>query len=77
MEAIEQLLDVGFGVEVDEAEGMAVAGEELADPQRAAAVIGAEQHRVAEPVRDQLDAAEDERAHQDVAQLASRSARAT
>jgi hypothetical protein len=32
-------------------------------------VVRSEQHRVAEPMRDELNAPQDERAHQDVAQL--------
>ena len=48
---------------------MAVAREELPDPQRAGGVIRADEHDVAEPARDQLDAAQDERAHQDLAEL--------
>ena len=68
-EAIEQLLDVGVAIEIDVGVGMAVAGEELLDAQRAGAVHRADEDDVAEAVRDQLDAAQDERAHQDLAEL--------
>ena len=37
--------------------------------QRAGAVVRSEQHDVADAVGDELDAAQDERAHQDLAQL--------
>ncbi len=49
---------------------MAVARQELLDAQRAGAMIRADEHDVAEPVRDQLHAAQDEGAHEDLAQLA-------
>ena len=42
---------------------MAVAREELFDAERSGAMGRADQHDVAESVRDQLDPAEDERAH--------------
>ena len=61
--------DVGVAIEIDVGERVAVAREELLDAQRARGVRRADQHDVADAVRDQLDAAEDERAHQDLAQL--------
>ena len=66
---IEQLLRVGIAIEIDVVERMAVARQELLDPQRAGAVRRADHDDVAEVARDQLEAAKDERAHQDLAQL--------
>jgi hypothetical protein len=57
------LLDVQVEV------GVAVALEELADPERAGAVARAQHHRVPEVVRDEGDAAEDEGPHQQLAEL--------
>ena len=48
---------------------MTIAGEEFFDPQRSRRVIRPNEHHVADPMREQLHAAEDERAHQDFAQL--------
>jgi hypothetical protein len=48
---------------------VAVAREELADPERARTVIGAEEHDVSETLGDELHAAQDERPHQDAAEL--------
>ena len=70
VEAIEQLLDAGVVVEVDIRMGVAVPGEELLDAQGARGVTRAHEHHVAQAVRDQLHPAKDERAHEDVAQLA-------
>ena len=48
VEAIEQLLHVGVAIEIDVGVGMAVAGQELLDAQRAGAVRRADEHDVAE-----------------------------
>ena len=69
MKAIEQILRVGVAIEVDVLKRMAVARQELLDAQRAGAVRRANQDDVAKAAGDQLDAAEDERPHEDVAQL--------
>ena len=66
---VEQLLHARIPVEVDECVGMSVAGEELLDAQRALAIFGPREDDVSESLRDQLDSPEDERAHQDLAQL--------
>ena len=49
---------------------MAVARQELLDAQRSRAMVRADEHDVAEAVRDQLHPAQDEGAHDDLAQLA-------
>ena len=69
VEAIEHLLGVGVAIEIDVGERVAVAREEFLHPQRAGAVRRAEHDNVAEAVGDQLDAPEDEGAHEDLAQL--------
>ena len=69
MKPIEQLLRVGVAIEVDVVVRMAVAGQELLDPQRAGAMRRPDHDDIAEPARNQLDAAEDERPHEDLAQL--------
>ena len=70
VEAIEKLLDAGVVVEVDIRMGVAVPREELLDAQGARGVTRPHYHHVAQAVRDQLRPAKDERAHEDVAQLA-------
>ena len=69
VEAIEQHLRIGIAIEIDVGERMAVAGQEFACAQRAARMARADEDRVADPRRDELGAAQDERAHQDLAQL--------
>jgi len=51
---------------------MAVAGQELLDTERSRAMARPDQHNISQSMRDQLHAAEEEGAHQDVAQLAVR-----
>ena len=48
---------------------MVVSGQEFTDPQGSGAMIGSYEHGVTEAAGDQLRPAENERAHQDVAQL--------
>ncbi len=69
VEVVEQLLHPLVVVEIDVRVGMAVAGEELPRPQRRGAEVRSQEHHVADPVRDQLQPAEDERPHEDVAEL--------
>ena len=66
---VEQLLHVASLIEVDERIRMAVATEELPHPQRARAVIRAEQHDVAEAAGNEPDTPQNERAQQDLADL--------
>ena len=68
-EVIEQRLNVGLAVEIDVGVGVAVPGEELLDPERARRVHRSDQHRVAEAAADQLHPPENERPHQDLAEL--------
>ena len=67
---IEQVLRAGLALEVDVLIGMAVPRQELLDSKRARRMIGSNQHDIADALRDQLHPAEDERPHQDFAQLA-------
>ena len=69
MKPVEQLLRLGVVIEIDVVVRMSVARQKLLDPQRAGAMRRADEHDVAEAARDQLDAAQDERPHQDLAQL--------
>ena len=69
MKPIEQLLRLGVAIEIDVRVRMAVARQELLHPQRAGAMRRADHDDVAEAARDQLDAAQDERPHEDLAQL--------
>jgi hypothetical protein len=66
---VEQVLHVGVMVEIDIGVGIAVAREKFLDAQRPGAVIGTEEHHVAETARDQFHAPQDERAHDNFAQL--------
>ncbi len=69
VDAIEHVLRDGVFVQIQVRERMAVAREEFPDAQRARAVYGTDQHDVTEVAVDERHAAEDERAHEDVAQL--------
>ena len=68
-EAIEQRLNTWILVDVDIGVRLGIPGEELADPQRGSRVGRADQYRVSEGAGDQGHPAEDERAHQQLAQL--------
>ncbi len=72
MEPVEDILDIGVLVEIDRRERVAVAGQELLDPERLGRVARADENDIAEAVRDHLDSPEDERAHHDLTQLAVR-----
>ena len=72
MKAIEEILRVGVAIEVDVMKRVAIARQELLDAQRAGAMGRANQDDVAVAACNQLDAAEDERPHEDVAQLGIR-----
>ena len=71
---VEQILDVGIAVEVDVGYGWPLRRQELLDAQGPGAMGRPDEHHVAEPARDQLHPAQDEGAHDDLAQLARRSA---
>ena len=70
MKAVQQLLHVGVAVEIDVGVRMAVARQELFDAKRSSAMIRPDEHDVAEPVRDQLHPAQDEGAHDQLAEFA-------
>ena len=72
MEVIEQILRLGVAIQVDVMERMAIACQELLDAQRTGAMRRANQDDIAVAAGNQLDASEDERAHEDVAQLGVR-----
>ena len=69
VEPIEQRLDVRIAIEIDVGVRVAVARQELLDAQRARRVRRSDEHDVAEAARDQLHPAQDEGAHQDLAEL--------
>ena len=69
MKVIQELLRLGVLIEVDVMERMAVPRQKLLDPKRARAVHRAVDDDVPEVASDQLRTPEDERAHQDLAQL--------
>ena len=66
---IEELLHADVAIEIDIRVRMAVARQELLDAERSGAVIRPDEHGISEPLRDQLQAAEDERPHQNLAEL--------
>jgi hypothetical protein len=70
VETVEQGLHAGIAIEIDVGVRMAVAGQELFDSKGVRIVARSDEHGIAEPVGDQLHAAEDEGSHEDVAQLA-------
>ena len=72
MKPIEEILRVGVAIEVDVMKRVTIARQELLDAQRAGAIPLANQHDVTITAGDQLDAAEDERPHEDLAQLGIR-----
>ena len=69
VESIEERLHVRVVIEIDVRERMPVPRQELLDAQRLRRVHRPDEHRVADAVRDQLEAAVDERPHQDLADL--------
>src|SRR5205085_12185093 len=69
LKTIEQILTSGIAVEIDVRIWMRVARQKLSDAQRLRRIAGAEERDVAETAIDERDAAEDERAHEDLAQL--------
>src|SRR5207249_11723889 len=70
VEAIEQLLNAGIAVQVENAVGMPVACEELTNAERPLPTLRSENHDVADAAGDQLHAPQHEGAHEDRAQLA-------
>jgi hypothetical protein len=66
---IEDRLRLGVAIEVDVVERMAVAGQEFLHAQRAGAMCRSQHDHVAELVGDQLEAAQHERPHENLAQL--------
>ena len=70
MDAIEKLLGAGIAVQVEHGVGMPVPYEELPDAERPLAMRRADDHDVADVAVDQFHAPQDERAHEDRAQLA-------
>jgi len=69
MKPIEQLLRVEVAIEIDVVVRMTVTSQKLPHPQRAAAVHRANQDNIPKATRNQFDAAEDERPHEDLTQL--------
>ena len=72
LEAIEQMLRLTIVIEIEIRVRMSIAGEKLLHAQRARAVRRADEHDVAFTTREQLDAAQNERAHENLTQLAVR-----
>ena len=69
LKAIEQVLGLAVAIEIDVLKRMAIPGQELLHPQRPGAMRGADHDDVAQMARNQLEAAQDERAHDDLAEL--------
>src|SRR6202158_1616876 len=66
---IERLLDVRITIEVDEGVWMPGARPEFFAADRTGRVQRADKYRVAKPSRDEFDPAENERAHEDLAEF--------
>jgi hypothetical protein len=69
-ERVEQGLYVLLRIEIDVHERMSVPRQKLSQAQRSGAVGRTEQHGIAVAASDELDAAQNERAHHDLADLA-------
>ena len=69
MELVEQRLHVGVALDVDVPERVPVPGEELLQAERRRGVPRADDDRVAVPAREEPHAPQDERAHEDLAEL--------
>jgi hypothetical protein len=70
LKAIEELLHAVVTVEIDVRVRISVAREEFLHTERSLAVSRSDQDDVAVPLCDELDAAQNERPHEDVAELA-------
>jgi hypothetical protein len=70
VEPVEQLLDVRVLFEVDIRHRLRVAGEKLLDAERTRGIARSEEYQLRRAAGDDLEAAQDEGPHEDVAQLA-------
>ena len=68
-EALEQVLDVGRGLDVEVGVRLAVASQEFLELQRARRVPGPDENGIAQTARDTERPAQEKDAHQDVAEL--------
>src|ERR1700681_102455 len=66
---IEQLLYVRIAIEVDEGVWMPVARQEFFDAERTGRAQRADKYRVTKPTRDEFGPAQNERAHEDLAEF--------
>ena len=69
LEPIQDFLNIGIAIEVDIRVRVAVARQELSNAQRAGGCLRSQNDGVTPASRDQLNASQDEGAHQDVANL--------
>ena len=70
VETIEQMLNIIVAVKIDIGMRMTVAGQKFFDAQRLGRITRADEDDVADSMRDELDTSKNERAHDNVAQLA-------
>ena len=69
LKPVEQLLRLAVAIEIDVVERMPVPRQELPSPERSGTVRRADDDDVTQIARDQLEAAQNEGPHQDLAQL--------
>src|SRR5262245_8951827 len=69
VESIEQCLHMLIAIEVDVCVRMTVSREEFLDAQSSLVMRRPDEHDVADALSDELHASEDERAHEDLAEL--------
>jgi hypothetical protein len=72
VEPIEHLLDLGVPIEIQIRVRMAVSAEELLDAKCSRRMSRPNQDRISQPLRDELDSPQQERAHQDFTELGIR-----
>ena len=72
LKPIEEILRVGVAIEIDVMKRVAIARQEFLDAQRAGTMRRSNQNDVTKAAGDQLAAPEDERPHEDLAQLGIR-----
>lgn len=69
LKVIKKILIAGIDVEIDVGVGMSVASEKLAQTQRGGRVARAQQDHISLAAVNQFDTAQDESAHEDLAQF--------
>jgi len=67
---VKQLLDLGLALKIDVSVRVSIASQELLDSQRPGRIVRTQEYRVSPAVSDEFHPAQDECAHENLAQLA-------